>query len=400
MKNFAHSIQSMVPHAIALLALFAINLPAWSQAEPTAMEQKFGVSDSTVLFMLIGFAVMFTVVIITVNDSIKNLAKSRDLWKGKNIDKIPFLVLALLAGSPLAALAGPYAEIETSPFVLDETTFWFLVVADFFLFGLALYYINMLRKITRVIRGETSEEPVYAESGPNWFSKLMKLMTDAVPLEKETEVLTDHDYDGIQELDNNLPPWWKWMFYVTIAWAFVYLLYYHVLNIGVLQDEEYQLSVEQAEAEVEAYLLARALNVDENSVELILDQSRIDQGASIYKKNCVQCHGQGGEGGVGPNLTDPYWIHGGGIKNIFKTVKYGVPAKGMIPWQDQLSPVQMQNVSIFITTLEGSNPPNAKEPQGDLWTLAAEETVDQPVEGTEDPKNEQVDAESVSQVSE
>ena len=190
----------------------------------------------------------------------------------------------------------------------------------------------------------------------------MKSLTDAVPVKDEKEVLTDHDYDGIQELDNNLPPWWKWMFYITIGWAFVYLIYFHVLNLGPLSAEEYTTEVAQAEEDVRAYLEAMALNVDENTVEFVLDDARINSGKSTYTKLCVQCHGSGGEGGVGPNLTDDYWIHGGSIKDLFKTVKYGVPQKGMISWQSQLSPVQIQNVTTYILTLRGTNHPNQKEP--------------------------------------
>lgn len=365
---------------IATLILMAGTTAAWAQAEPTAMEQKFGVSDSTVLFILIGIAVMFAIIIITTLDAIKNLAKSKELWKGKNLSKLG--VLALIASSlPLSMAASPYAEIETSPFVLDETTFWLLVIADLFLFFLAIYYIMMLRKVTAAIRGEVEvEEPTYVESGPNWAQNILRSLTDAVPVKEEKEVLTDHDYDGIQELDNNLPPWWKWMFYISIGWAVVYLIYFHVLQIGPLQEEEYKNNMAQAEQEVQAYLEAMALNVDENTVELVLDESRINSGKSTYMALCKQCHGAGGEGGVGPNLTDDYWIHGGRIKDVFKTVKYGVPQKGMISWEAQLSPVQIQNVSTFIMTLRGTNPPNPKAPQGELYT-PTEEPVEPPAEG-------------------
>lgn len=112
-------------------------------------------------------------------------------------------------------------------------------------------------------------------------------------------------------------------------------------------------------------------NVDENSVVVLTDAGAIAAGKGIYDGNCASCHGVAGEGLVGPNLTDAYWLHGGGIKNVFKTIKYGVPAKGMIAWQNQLNPEAIQKVSSYIVTMQGSNPANAKAPQGEIWNEAA-----------------------------
>jgi cytochrome c oxidase cbb3-type subunit III len=186
--------------------------------------------------------------------------------------------------------------------------------------------------------------------------------TDAVPIEREHEILLDHNYDGIHELDNRLPPWWVYMFYATIVFALVYMWYFHVLGTGNVQEEEYQ--AEMAQAEVEMKLAASKM--DETSVTLLSDATRIKNGETIFMTNCAACHGKLGEGSVGPNLTDDYWLHGGSINEVFKTIKYGVPTKGMIPWQAQLSPSQIQEVSSYILTLKGTNPPNQKAPQGDL----------------------------------
>lgn len=382
MNRITNRIKKGLLKSLLTLSALVLQITLFAQAEPTAMEQKFGVSDSTILFLLIGFAVMFTIIIITVADAINNLAKSKELWKGRNMTKLPFLIVGML-GLSFTAMAGPYAEVETSAFVLDESTFWILVVADVVLFGIAVYYIYMLKNLTAAIRGEVAAEPQYEQKGPSWAEVVLKKLTDAVPVKEEKDVLTDHDYDGIQELDNNLPPWWKWMFYLCIGWAFVYFIYYHVLDMGELQEEAYVTEMAEAKAEVAQYLEARALNVDESSVELVLDPERINAGKAIFLSLCKQCHGAAGEGGVGPNMTDDYWINGGGIKNIFTTIKYGVPAKGMISWKDQLSPVQMQNVATYITTLRGTNPPNGKAPQGELYTPAVEESAPAETESTE-----------------
>lgn len=171
-----------------------------------------------------------------------------------------------------------------------------------------------------------------------------------------------HDFDGIQEYDNDLPPWWKTMFYVSIVFAVGYMLHYHVFRTGALQTEEYEMEMEQA-------ALFAAKNADDpNAVtnyEALTDAAALESGKSIYSANCAACHGTEGQGTVGPNLTDEYWLHGGDVNEIFKTVKYGVPAKGMVPWQGKLTKDQMLEVSSYILSLQGSNPANAKEPQGE-----------------------------------
>ncbi|SIT79951.1 c-type cytochrome [Pontibacter indicus] len=173
---------------------------------------------------------------------------------------------------------------------------------------------------------------------------------------------SNHDFDGIQEYDNDLPPWWKYMFYVTIVFAVGYMLHYHVFRTGALQTEEYEMEMAQA-------ALIAAQNVeDPNAVtnfEVLTDASALESGKAIYLQNCAACHGQAGEGTVGPNLTDEYWLHGGDVNDIFKTVKFGVPSKGMVPWQGKLTKDQMLEVSSYILSLQGSNPPNAKEAQGE-----------------------------------
>ena len=202
---------------------------------------------------------------------------------------------------------------------------------------------------------------------PSPFQGLMQRWAGTVPLEKEKDILLDHDYDGIRELDNNLPPWWVAMFYITIFFAVVYIGYYHIFDIGLSQAEEYEKEMELAEEQVAKYLATQADLVDETNVVALDDEVALSIGQTLYNTNCVACHGMAGEGGVGPNLTDDYWIHGGGIQNVFKTIKYGVPEKGMIAWKAQMGAGDMQKVASYILTMRGTNPPNAKEPQGELY---------------------------------
>lgn len=205
--------------------------------------------------------------------------------------------------------------------------------------------------------GKTFKAPLLA---------LKKFLTRSTPIEKEQEILLAHNYDGIKELDNRIPPWFSMLFYGTIIWAAIYMLIFHVFDDGQVQSKEYKVEIEQAKLERD-FLIRTGAFINEETVKFVDDVASLTEGKEIYLKNCATCHGQNGEGLVGPNLTDDYWIHGGGIKNIFKTIKYGVPAKGMISWETQLDPKKMQSASSYIITLHGTNPPNAKAPEGLKW---------------------------------
>lgn len=193
------------------------------------------------------------------------------------------------------------------------------------------------------------------------------------PIEEEATIALDHSYDGIVELDNGMPPWLRYLFTSTILFAVVYLFNYLITNTGLNQTQEYEQEIAFAEKEAEERKLLAANSLDENSVTYLEDKAMIEEGKVLFAQNCKACHGAAGEGTVGPNLTDAYWLHGGKINDIFKTIKYGVPEKGMISWQAKLKPVDIQKISSYILTIQGTNPPNAKAPQGDL--LEGEKTA-------------------------
>ncbi len=209
------------------------------------------------------------------------------------------------------------------------------------------------------------------------WKKLYKRWTNVVPIEKEKDILMDHNYDGIRELDNSLPPWWVAMFYITIAFGVVYIGYHHFSSYGKSSAERYELEMEKAEEAVQAFLSKQANLVDESNVKMLTDEASLEAGKLIFDAQCAVCHGFNGEGGIGPNMTDDYWLHGGSIKDIFITVKYGVPAKGMVSWKALLSASDMAKVSSYIKTLVGTDPPNQKEAQGELYQEQVEvETQD------------------------
>ncbi|GGH31904.1 c-type cytochrome [Sphingobacterium alkalisoli] len=182
------------------------------------------------------------------------------------------------------------------------------------------------------------------------------------PLEEEKDIEIDHEYDGIKELDNPVPIWFNALFYSTVCFGVVYLLIYQVFGWGLSQEQEYNYEMSIAEKQKLEYLAQAANLIDENTVSVDLSQAAA--GKSIFMANCAACHGNSGEGTIGPNLTDRNWLHGGEIKDIFKTVKYGVPEKGMVPWEQTLSPGQIAEVSNYILTLRDSKPTNPKAPEG------------------------------------
>ena len=188
-----------------------------------------------------------------------------------------------------------------------------------------------------------------------------------VSLSEEKQILIEgHDYDGIQELDNRMPPWLQSLFVTTVIIAILYASYYFS-GFGDFQIAELDKEVAQAEIEKKAYLEKVGSSMDENTVTLLTEAVGLDQGKAIFQEKCTACHGPEAGGSVGPNLTDSYWLHGGGVKNLFKVIKYGVPEKGMISWEKQLSPTDIQKVASYVLSLKGTKPANPKEPQGDLY---------------------------------
>lgn len=201
-----------------------------------------------------------------------------------------------------------------------------------------------------------------------WIRKTYVKLLGSTPMEKEQEIVLDHNYDGIRELDNDLPPWWVYMFYATIVFAVVYFLRYEVFD-GTNQIQEYEIEVAQAKADLEEYKRNNKDLIDAETVELMTDPSDLAMGKVIYADNCIACHKDNGGGGIGPNLTDDYWILGGGIKNIYRTIaEGGRPGKGMVAWKSELKPSEMAQVSSYVMSLHGTNPPDAKAEEGELWT--------------------------------
>ena len=204
-----------------------------------------------------------------------------------------------------------------------------------------------------------------------WYTKLVKALTKSEPIENEGQLLLDHDYDGIKELDNNLPPWWIYLFYACIGFAAIYLVRFEILGAD---DQEMELKKEMAQAKIEVaeYMKTAPDLMDEKTVTLLTDAPSLAEGKTIFTTNCAACHRADAGGQIGPNLTDDQWILGGGIKNLFHTVTNGGrDGKGMIAWKGTLKPKEIQKVTSYIISLKGSNPKDPKAPEGEVWVEEA-----------------------------
>ncbi|BDS09310.1 cbb3-type cytochrome c oxidase N-terminal domain-containing protein [Aureispira anguillae] len=190
-------------------------------------------------------------------------------------------------------------------------------------------------------------------------------INNAVPVDEEEKILLEGEHDGIQELDNALPPWWTYFFAGCVLFGVGYILYYHTFAMGGLQTLEYEREVAIAKAHKEKLLATKYAKINENTVEALTAAEDLETGKTLFLKKCASCHAKDGGGGVGPNLTDENWLHGCDAKAIFKTITYGVPSKGMISWQNQLNPLQIQQITSHILTLKGKSTEKPKEAQGE-----------------------------------
>ena len=256
----------------------------------------------------------------------------------------------------------------------------FLAVFLFLLIAIEIV-VNAVDKVTyHLLTDEQKQQLDNAQSVPftesKFYQGIMAKLTSSKAIEEEADVMLDHDYDGIRELDNVLPPWWVNLFYATIIFSLVYLVRFHVID-DYTQAEEFNKEVAMAE-EFKAKNAAAApddMNIDK--VTLLTDAESIAKGKEIFANTCASCHKADGGGLVGPNLTDETWINGGGIKNIYKVISEGSPNNpSMVSWKKIIKPTDIQKISSYIMSLKGTNPAGAKAPEGQKWVEEATPVTD------------------------
>lgn len=350
--------------SLAATMLLTTTVIAAEQTTPTNYTGNF---QAFMVLSIIG--VILLIGILIMGFAIRSFATSSFFAKAMK-KKTGAKVITVLLCLSVPSLAGAAESWNDSWFAFSDQEIYLLALIDFILLLIFFYLKNILAGLLARVNPEPK-----AVAQEDKVKRISAMLTDIVPLEEEEFILFDHEYDGIRELDNNLPPWWKWGFYLSIFFAFAYLLHYHVLGTGELQVAEYERSVEEAQIELDAYLKSQALNVDETTVITLFDDGSLGAGKSLFMQYCKLCHGAGGEGGVGPNLTDDYWYYGNEIWDVFSTIKYGSDKGTMKSWKDELNPLQIQQVASYIQSLYGTNPDNPKDPEGDYYEPVSFEEV-------------------------
>lgn len=334
---------------------------AASAAAPAAAVASVPAADYT-MYLLIGIAFILLIAIAVLGQVMIRLTLHAYANKNNMAKSVLLIIMLGLGGSifaqDTAPIAVPAAHAAASGFSLDFIVALSVVLTEaFVIFMMLMRIMSLINTISP--KAESSKKLSFQL--PHWLDRF----NESVAVENEKDIMLDHDYDGIRELDNQLPPWWKWGFVMTIIWAFSYLFYFHVMEAAPLSAGEYANEMEAAKIAKDAYMKTAKNNVDENTI--VFDAAYVADGQKIFTENCVACHGAKGEGGVGPNLTDEYWIHGGKINDIFKTVKYGWPANGMKSWSSDFSATQIAQVVCYVKSLKGTKPENPKAPQGDIY---------------------------------
>lgn len=217
-------------------------------------------------------------------------------------------------------------------------------------------------------RKQLEEAQSVSFTDSKFVQNLVSKLTRSKPIEQEGELMLDHDYDGIKELDNVLPPWWVNLFYATIIFGVIYLVRFHVMD-AYTQAEEFEQEVQLANAELEkmkANSPKEEITLDK--VVMLTDEASLAKGKEIFTNACAACHKADGGGIVGPNLTDEFWINGGGIKNVFKIISEGSKNNpSMVAWNKTLESTDIQKVASYIMKLQGTKPAGAKPAEGEKW---------------------------------
>lgn len=359
--------------------LFLFPTAVLAQTTATQLNEE-SIWANPLFVTLCAFAALLLVVIYALGNVIIALSKSSNNGDTK-FGGGKFLTISLLLLSLSSYAQEPGNDIPYSIGGLDGFTFYSLIgilsIEVIIILVLLATIRSMLPKIAEDTEISASKPLVEAPS-------LMDKINASVSIEKEKDIMLDHNYDGIRELDNNLPPWWIYGFYITVIWGFIYLIYFHVSKTGDLQDAEYKKEVSIANQQLEEFRKKSANMVDESNVKFLNDEASLIKGKDLFISNCAACHGNLGEGKVGPNLTDKNWIHGGSIKDIFKSLKYGWPDKGMKAWAEDFSPSQLAMIASYVKSLAGTNPAGAKAPEGEIYEekIETSDSTHVPVDST------------------
>jgi cytochrome c oxidase cbb3-type subunit III len=362
---------------VLLVTVFAMHLQAAFAQAATSSSMNNPLVVTFVVIMLLLLLVIGILANILINVAKGNSTKNKKENKLPGAASLTIFLLLLsqtvFAQSDATTIATPIVANTIGG--MDSFAFYVVIsvlAAELIVILAMLFNIKTLMVTEEQQQAKTEAQLVKAAkkaTASNWWDRINKLR----PISQEAALDLGHEYDGIRELNNRLPPWWLYGFYISILFAVIYLWRFHVSHDGLTGAQEYETAVAKANIDIQEYLKTKGEAVDENTVTLLTDANDIAAGKAIFTdpSKCVACHGaEGGGNAVGPNLTDNYWLNGGGVKDIFKTIKYGT-SKGMRSWKDDLSAKQIAQLTSFIKSINGTKPANPKEPQGELYKEAA-----------------------------
>jgi len=370
MRNIFKKI--MLP--LALLLVGTVDTWAQGPKAPSSLSNPFVLLLS---FVIVSLAIVIAFLAkLVIGSAFIKLKRDKKDSSGSGIASV-FTVIAVLSSFSLfaqdkavtdtASAAKASVSLVSSLNGVSETAYYLLgsvLLLEVLIIVVLLFVLKAFIAVEKKAISQAVAATLEPQSELNWWDNMNKFK----PIHEEADIDLGHDYDGIRELDNKLPPWWLYGFYCCILFACIYLYRFHVSHSAPSSKEEYEISVAKADAEKAAYLEKSANNVDENTVKLLTDEASLAAAKVTFQTICGACHLPTGAGSVGPNLTDDYWLHGGSIKDVFKTIKYGWPDKGMKSWKDDFSPIQIAQLASYVKSLHGTNPPNGKAPQGTLYT--------------------------------
>lgn len=365
-----NKLKAIASRIIGMVLTLIIPSLCFGQEKAAPTESTAFSSSNMALYALTGVIILFVFIIFVLANGIK-IANKTYLEKLKaEKNKILPMILGFVFLSSVSSAQDAKPAMSANTF--NNLDIYLLSFIVFILFIVVLVLVRTMFLLMGIkneaeLSVNTSTEPSKVRT---WFQKF----NETVPIEEEDKLDMSHDYDGIRELDNKIPAWWTWAMTAFVLFSVVYLYRMFVSETLPNQYTELALANEIALVQKEEYLKKGANNVDENTVKMLGDAD-IVEGANLYAKNCLACHGDKGQGGVGPNLADDYWIHKGSIKDIFYSIKYGWQEKGMKSWKDDFAPIQMAQITSFVKTLRGTNPPAPKEKQGELYIEEAGTTT-------------------------
>jgi cytochrome c oxidase cbb3-type subunit 3 len=352
--------------ALALIGVFTASV-IMAQTKAPAATQPVQSGNNQLATLLVIMIIVLAFVIWGMGYVLTALG--RQLVDKSKINKNVVTVILLAGFSLLAQTSSAQDAVKAIPnygglnasayYVLLTVIGMELVVILFLAFSIRRMYTELLPEKIKPVK-EQSKLLAW------WRSLNNKILTRAVSVEHEADILLDHDYDGIRELDNALPPWWKYGFYITIVISFIYLLNFHVLGIGLNPTQEYNAEMDKAKIEKEIYEANNKDKIDENNVPMA-DVDGIRAGQRLFEANCVACHLKDGGGNVGPNLTDDYWLHKGSLNDIYHTIKNGYPDKGMQSWSSTFTPKEISFLASYVKSLAGTKPAAPKAQQGEFY---------------------------------